>query len=288
MSGFSVAWLNLREAADKRARDAQLREQALAWLGLATAATPFPNPSSTGASFTNTPLSLSESIVVDLGAGTGSTLRALAAPGSQQLVWRLVEHDGNLLDDAIRRHGKQYRIEDYQADLSVVNELPLGGARLVTASALFDLVSAPVVDALVKRLASMRTGWSTGLYAALNYDGTTTWEPPHPDDAAMLTAFNHDQRRDKGMGPALGPDATRYLQHALEAAGFTVQIAASPWQLGPDDAAMVAELIDGIASAVVQSGGMSSEKVEAWREFRLAQVAQGSCWVGHLDLLALG
>jgi hypothetical protein len=144
----------------------------------------------------------------------------------------------------------------------------------------------------VKRLASMRTGWSTGLYAALNYDGTTTWEPPHPDDAAMLTAFNQDQRRDKGMGPALGPQATVYLQRALEAAGFTVQIAASPWQLGPDDAAMVEELINGIASAVADGDSVDTaiekKRVQAWREFRLAHVAQGSCCVGHFDLLALG
>ncbi len=273
VSGFSVEWLNLREAADQRARDPQLREQALVWLGL-----------SGGARAAH---AFSESIVVDLGAGTGSTLRALAVPGSQQLVWRLVDNDGALLDDALRRHGKHYRIEDYQSDLTVVGELPLGGARLVTASALFDLMSAAFVDALVKRLSSLRGTWASGLYAALNYDGTTVWNPAHPYDATVLAAFNQDQRRDKGAGLALGPEAGNYLAAALTQAGFKVQTAQSPWLLGAADAAMVEALITGIADAVAASSGIDEQLLASWREFRFAHAASGSCTIGHVDVLAL-
>lgn len=274
MSGFPVEWLNLRETADLRARDSQLRQQAMAWLGLAvtTAATSQP---------------MGEAIVVDLGAGTGATLRALSAPGSQQLVWRLVDHDGTLLDEALRRHGKHYRIEDYQGDLAIVGELPLGGARLVTASALFDLMSAAFVDALVHRLAQLRNGWATGLYAALNYDGTTEWQPQHPYDAAVLAAFNQDQQRDKGTGPALGPAAGEYLATALERAGFKVQLAPSPWLLGAEDAELVSMLITGIAAAVEQGHDLDVAQLAGWRQFRLAHAASGTCRVGHVDVLAL-
>ena len=273
MSGFSVEWLNLREAADQRARAPHLREQALAWLGLAGDA--------------HTQPQAGEAIVVDLGAGTGSTLRALAAPGSQRLVWRLVDHDGALLDEALRRHGKHYRIEDYHSDLTVIGELPLGGARLVTASALFDLMSAAFIEALVLRLASVRGSWASGLYAALNYDGTTVWDPPHADDAAVLAAFNDDQRRDKGTGLALGPEAGGHLVSALTHAGFKVQTASSPWLLGATDAAMVEALITGIAAAVAVSPGLDAKRLANWREFRLAHATSGSCSVGHVDVLAL-
>lgn len=270
MSGFSIEWLNLREPADQRARAASLREQALYWLGL-------------GAKPGN--IAPGEAIVVDLGSGTGSTLRALSAPGSQQLVWRLVDNDGDLLDEALRRHGKHYRIEDYQSDLTVIAELPLGGARLVTASALFDLVSASFVDSLVTRLSTLGSGWPVGIYAALNYDGTTEWNPPHPDDAAVLAAFNKDQQKDKGFGPALGPNAGSYLANALQHAGFNVMTASTPWQLAANDVVMMEALVNGIADAVAHE--LEETRLADWRSFRLAHCQDGSCTVGHLDVLAL-
>ena len=273
MSGFSVEWLNLRETADQRARDGALREQALQWVGLGA------NPA--------TNVDAGESIVVDLGSGTGSTLRALAAPGSQRLVWRLIDNDGDLLDEALRRHGRQYRIEDYQSDLTIVRELPLGGARLVTASALMDLVSAGFVDALVQRVASIGSGWPVGLYAALNYDGTTEWKPAHPYDAAVLAAFNSDQQKDKGFGAALGPRAGSYLATALTNAGFKVQTASTPWRLSATDAAMMTQLVNGIADAVSEGYGLEPAKLAEWRSFRLTHCEDGSCTVGHLDVLAL-
>lgn len=274
MSGFSVAWLDLREAADLAARDKGLAQRALQWLERGTAGTG------------------TDAIVVDLGAGTGSTLRAFAALGAGKLVWRLVDHNGDLLDEALRRHRRTFLIEDYQADLTVLDELPLGGARLVTASALFDLASRDFVASLASRLTQSGEGLagaapSTGLYAALNYDGTTSWAPAHPLDAAVLAAFNRDQRKDKGLGPALGPDAAAYLQQMLTNSGFNVSAAASPWVLGPADAALVAELIRGIASSVADGYGLASEALQDWESFRLDHVTTGTCTVGHQDVLAL-
>lgn len=278
MSGFSIDWLNLREDADQRARSHALREQALDWLGLTAPA---------GTASLSTAPRPGEVIVTDLGSGTGATLRALSAPGSQNLVWRLVDHDGVLLDEALRRHRRDYRIEDHQNDLAIVAELPLGGARLVTASALFDLVSAALVDRLIQRLAGLRSGWPNGLYAALNYDGNTDWDPVHPYDMAVLAAFNRDQRRDKGLGHALGPDSGTYLAQVLEAAGYRVQTAPSPWQLDGQDAALVRQLIEGMVAAVCGAAEIDPAQLERWREFRLDCAATGRCRVGHLDVLGL-
>lgn len=261
MTDFSIAWLDLREPADLSARDKPLARRALQWLEQYNQIT---NP-----------------ILVDLGSGTGSSLRALEAQGAHNLVWRLVDRDGGLLNEALRRHSKNRLIEDYRADLTLIHELPLGGANLVTASALFDLASREFVDALVTRL----SGQATALYAALNYDGTTEWEPAHPLDAQVLAAFNQDQHRDKGFGPALGAEAAVYLASALQRAGYSVSLAKSPWQLGAADAALVAELIRGIAAAVAEK--IEGAELNAWQDFRLDHAASGRCSVGHLDLLAL-
>ncbi len=265
MSSFSIAWLDLREPADFAAREKNLVQHALDWLGQKT-----------------DPIS-PDRILVDLGSGTGSTLRSLTKLGATNFVWRLVDLDGNLLDEALKHHGKQLLIEDYQADLTVVNELPLTGANIVTASALFDLVSADFCDALIDRIDSRKTAF----YAALNYDGTTQWSPAHPLDETVLAAFNQDQRSDKGFGPALGPTATDYLKIKLENAGYQVQIAPSPWRLTGEHKTLVENLIAGMAAAVADDYGIDAAALEAWKAFRLEQVTTGTCMIGHWDLLAL-
>jgi hypothetical protein len=261
MSGFSVSWLDLREPADLAARNKGLVTELVNFLQADAQISP---------------------IIVDLGSGTGSTLRALTGLGAQRCVWRLVDHDPALLNEALRRHGQLEIVEDYQADLRDVDALPLGGATLLSASALFDLASAELVDTLIARLCRH----PTAIYAALNYDGRTEWTPVHPLDEAVLQAFNQDQRRDKGMGPALGPDAASYMQSALESAGYNVQIGDSPWRLGPDQQALVADLIQGIRAAVENGYGLSSAALDEWQTFRLSHAASGHGLIGHVDVLA--
>ena len=255
MSGFSLEWLSLREPADLSARGSGLLQEALRWLQA-----------------WGTP------IIVDLGAGSGSTLRALERAGLRAGLWRLVDNDGALLDAALHRHLAGWMLEDHQSDLTVVDELPLGGARLVTASALFDLASERLLENLVARLPD-----GCGLYSALNYDGDMRWTPAHPLDAQVVAAFNEDQRRDKGMGgPALGPEAVAFLTRLLESRGFHVRIATSPWQLTPQDGNLQRALVTGITAAVADR--IPAAALAEWQQFR---ERTGSCYVGHLDLLAL-
>lgn len=266
MSGFSIDWLDLRENADRRARDSSLRETALDWLAAAPAKEP---------------------LVVDLGAGTGSTLRALDVSDKLPLAWRLVDHDQALLKEAQRRHGNAQQIETRRADLSRLGQLPLDGARLVTASALFDLVSGEFIEGLARLLQSQCRHHPVGLYSALNYDGSTRWTPAHPLDGPVLEAFNQDQRTDKGFGPALGPDSGTALHRAFTQAGFEVESASSPWVLDGADQSMVSALIDGIAGAVAGHPGLEAQALKGWVQFRYENTASGSCTVGHTDLLAL-
>jgi hypothetical protein len=267
MCSFSVAWLDLRETADFAARDKFLVRELLSWL------------------FQSNSINFS---VVDLGAGTGSTLRAFSRLDNQDLMqklsWCLVDLDAVLLDEALLRHKQDYSIKTCQADLTAVTELPLNKVQIVTASALFDLVSANFIDDLLGRV----NAESTAFYAALNYDGTTKWHPAHSLDEKVLQTFNRDQLRDKGFGPALGPGATEYLKTALAKKGYRVLIRPSPWHLDTEHETLVRELIQGIAAAVGQSDDQDLQKgLAEWKTYRLAHAATGKCIVGHWDLLAL-
>ncbi|MFN3764359.1 MAG: hypothetical protein ACK4R3_02190 [Aliihoeflea sp.] len=249
---FSTAWLDLRERADNAARDASMLAKARDFLAQRP-----------------------DALVVDLGSGTGSTLRAI---GTVPARWRLVDYDPALLGEAARRSATT--IETVELDLTRTAQIPLDGAALVTASALFDLASAEWIDALADRLAASRIG----LYAALSYDGVLEWDPADADDAAVRAAFNAHQRSDKGFGPSLGPSGAYHLAEAMRERGYGVATAASPWRLGSDEGELQRALVTGIADAARELGVASAD---AWLERRLEAAPTTRCTVGHLDVLAL-
>jgi len=275
MSAFNAAWLDLREPVDHRSRNRALT-QALArhfdgWR----------------------PLS-----VVDLGCGTGSNLRAAAPFLGPEQHWTLVDLDEALLAAASTRltawadasddsHGtlvlfkgqKRISVEFRRADLAGDLDAALGPtAHLVTAAALFDLVSAPFIERFATALAARRSAF----YTVLTYDGDQRWTPPHPADPAMVEAFHRHQSRDKGFGAAAGPGAPDHLSESFAHRNYTVQEADSAWRLGPQDAGLIADLAQGFARAVEETGVIDAGTLASWRE-----VARTGAVVGHTDTLAL-
>lgn len=249
---FPIAWLDLREPADHAARHPGLRSAAAALVGAG-------------------------GLVVDLGCGTGSTVRALQPHLAPSVRWRLVDHDAVVLREA----GRRTDAETVLCELAR-QDPPIDDAALVTASALLDLVS----EAWIERLADTLKARRCPFYAALSYDGHVSFDPAHPGDPAIIAALNADQRTDKGFGPALGPDGAAALAAALRARGFEVRVEASPWRLGPDDSELGAALLAGIAGVAAGPGGIVEAEVEDWLAFRRARAADGHCLVGHVDLLA--
>jgi len=247
---FSADWLSLREGADLAARDPGLVAALAAW------ATARGAPD-----------------VVDIGAGTGATLRALhpMLPGAR---WRLVDHDAGLLRLAAQS-ARAIGAEAQALTLDLAAD-PAAALRpapaLVTASAFFDLASAAWID----RFAAAARAAGAAVYAALSYDGDEAWAPPHPEDGAVRAAFLADMRRDKGLGAALGADGGACLAQALAARGYRVRTAPSPWRLAaPRDAGLIAALAAGVADA--------AGAPEGWRAARVAATAAR---IGHLDVLA--
>ena len=275
MSGFDPAWLDLREGADHRARNAET---------LAACAAHFATRDHVR--------------VVDLGCGLGSNLRALAPRLPLRQSWRLVDHDPVLLAAARDRlarcaeqndvapdgklrillSGRSIEIDFVEADLARDVASAFGDADLVTAAALFDLVSEEWLARFVAALTSTRTPF----YTALTYDGVETWSPPDARDAEMLAAFHAHQARDKGFGPAAGPRASAILARLLGAQGYVVAQGASPWRLTRADAHLIDALADGVATACAQTGLVSAHDIATWRAAR----ARAQVEIGHIDLFA--
>jgi SAM-dependent methyltransferase len=276
---FSPEWLALREPADHAARNPEVAA-ALAghFAGHARIR------------------------VVDLGCGAGSNLRGLCANLGPDQHWTLVDYDAKLLaaarqelanwadtaaqdGDVLRltRGGQKLAVEFKQADLSSGDLSALfAGADLITAAALFDLVSVARIEAVAEAIAAQRQAFMT----VLTYDGHAAWTPTHPADAAMRDAFNGHQKTDKGFGPASGPGGTTALAKAFYRRGYRVLRGTSPWVVDERYGALRKELDKGFAGAVRETGAVPENTVTAWLELR-AHSIEGVSIIGHEDILVL-
>lgn len=297
MSGFSAGWLAQREPFDRAARASA--GSAFDWKALATQ---LRGEGAGEAAIT----------VLDLGCGTGASLRELAPRLGGVQCWRLVDHDAALLTavpEALMRwarpHGWQVRPcgnglrvdgDDFQLDIACVqadlatgatgfDAVPFDGAQLVTCAALLDLVSAPWLEALVVRCA----GIGAAVCWALSVDGRLAWTDAEADDALVHDAFRAHQRRDKGFGAALGDAAVQVAMPCLATAGYRLQAAESDWVVdgtrGAADRAMLRALLDGMAHAAREQCPAHAAPIDAWCARRLAMLGTTRLRVGHIDLL---
>ncbi|CAA2141016.1 class I SAM-dependent methyltransferase [Hyphomicrobium sp. ghe19] len=274
MSDFSPEWLDLREAADARARNAGVANAVAARFALR-----------------------GDLRILDLGAGTGANLRATSALLPERQTWTLVDHDPALLDvakaklikwsDRHEEAGETLQLEKGRlritvafktADLARDTQMLLDEKpQLVTASAFFDLTSEDYIRTLAKAVAAV----GASFYATLTYNGLQKWTPHRPADNQMTAAFQRHQMRDKGFGPAAGPLAGSHLVDQFRINGHVVVEGDSPWRLERNDRMLIDELIRGHAVAVTESGGVDAKSVVGW-----VNVTRTAAFVGHTDVFA--
>ncbi len=269
MSGFSVDWLALREPVDAVSRNPELIGELRAWRQR------------------HDRLS-----VLDLGSGTGANFRYLYPLLDGEQHWFLVDHDPTMLargDELLRQWAAtresnpslEWRLLDLNRDWE---RLDLPDVHLVTASALFDLVSA----AWLERFARRCREWRAAVFVTLSYDGAIIWEPALEGDEALRERINRHQRTDKGFGPALGPDAPATLAILLRQLGYWVMLRPSPWRLGPEHATLQTVLREGWAKTARTLAPEPAGWLDDWATERRRLIERGHSrlHVGHWDLLA--
>lgn len=284
---FTIDWLALREPVDHRSRAADLLAPLGSWWRARRA-----------------------SRVVDLGSGAGSNLRYLAPYLGGGQHWRLVDRDARLLERAVHLGtgglADRVRIEAVQGELIREGLEEASRADLVTASALLDLVSRTWIERLVKTCVDARAA----VLFALTWDGVIQWQslggstrdrkvarPPLAadarDDEFVWDAVREHQRRDKGLGPSLGPAAGRTAEQAFATAGYRTELTGSPWVVGPsptfEERSLALALIKGWEHAAVEQHPAEARRVRAWRtrKSRAARTERFRLVIGHVDLLAL-
>ena len=281
---FAAGWLALREDLDRAARNRVLA-RALAQR--------LPN----------------DPHLLDLGAGAGGLFRFLAPIIGRSQTWTFADADESLLYTALaltaswaRRRGfaatsprgaggsslvlgtpsGSWRIETLVSDLAEMPRgLPLQAVDAVVCSALLDLVSRSWMERLV---AALRVPF----YASMTVDGRDAWLPRHAADRAIRTAFRADQRRDKGLGMALGDGAPDLVLRLLAARGFETHTATSDWNI-PGSAASLSRLLVGMtAGPARQAMPAQAAKFTTWSGARLNQSARArlAIRIGHRDILA--
>ena len=258
MSGFSAAWLALREPHDRRARNAEVLDAVVAAFA--------------------SHISLN---VADIGCGTGSTYRALSPRLPPTQRWRLYDNDLSLL---ARANGPA-NVTTVPLDLAHDLEAALDGAvDLVTTSALLDLVS----PAWLERFATEAAARRLPVYAALSYDGRAKLDPADALDVKIVAAVNAHQRTDKGFGRALGPAAARAAIEQFERLDYVVVQGVSDWVFQPADREIQAEILSGWAGAARETGDLPLGDAIGWLARRRELVSQGrsTIRVGHVDFFA--
>lgn len=279
MSGFSPDWLLLREPADHAARASNVADAIIGHFA-----------------------ARGDITVLDLGCGAGSNLRGTYQLLPKHQSWHMVDYDPLLLESAhdqlIRWADEVVTTSENRQSLTlikgertiavhlIIGDLAAGidqvipdKVDLITAAAFLDLCSKSWVDAFTAAI----TKKGAAVFTPLIYDGRDRFDPPHPDDHDMLATFHDDMRRDKGFGPALGPQAAEIFGNGLQKAGYRVLLGDSPWELDVSDTLAVA-LAQGFAEAVTGTGKIDNEVVERWLDYRLEH---GTWKVGHTDVFAV-
>ncbi|KXK58192.1 trans-aconitate methyltransferase [Micromonospora rosaria] len=261
-------WLRLREEADGAARAVDLVERVRRRLA------------GTG-----------DTVIHDLGAGTGSMGRWLAPrlPGPQR--WVLHERDDDLLASAVAgltgvhaADGTPVTVETRRGDLTRLSPADLAGAALVTASALLDMLTADEVERTVAAL----VGAGCPALLMISVVGRVRLTPADPLDADLTAAFNDHQRRTVAGRTLLGPDAVGTCVAAFARHGVTVRTRPSPWVLGADRAALALAWLTGWLAAAVEQRPDLAAPAAGYAHRRRADAAAGrlTVVVDHVDLLA--
>ena len=229
-------------------------------------------------------------VVHDLGSGTGSMMRWLAAvlPGPQ--TWFLHDWNADLTEQAIHhqrpsdRDNVQISVFGRTGNLAHLSAEDVAGGSLVTASALLDVLTSEEIHTIVGACLAAHTP----ALLSLNVTGGVQLNPRDERDTAFENAFNAHQARLANGRRQLGRYAPSLARRLFVEAGWQVRQSTTLWRLNHRQPGLLGEWFSGWVDAAVEQEPQLRDEADRYRQDRLAQIELGdfSASVDHVDLLA--
>lgn len=259
MDHTETRYLEAKRSLDDRARSPRVRNRLLSTLG--------PAPT-----------------ILDVGCGTGTTVPRLLEWGVDAGTYRGVDGDAGVIEFAravrpaeLRRAGHSVTARErgfsvdglsatFETDDALATLDRAEGVDLVVAQAFADLV--PISNLLAGIESALAPG---GLaYLPITFDGGTIFQPDHPADEAVETAY-HDAI---DAEPGRDVHAGRHLADACRRAdGELLGMASSDWVLRPrggsypaDEAYFLARILDFVETALSELDVAHADWLAARRE----------------------
>jgi hypothetical protein len=247
--------------------------------------------------------------IMDAGAGTGSNFRYFFSKLADEQHWILLEQDAGLvaacrekLIEFASKH--QYRVEEQAEQITIRSEYKsahiqflrgklqdikdltdLKQLDVVTANALFDLVSYEQFDTFASEIAC----YQVCLMATLNYY-ETSFLPFSAEDGSFIQHYHTHMMRPQDFGAAMGPNCTEEMLDLLAAHEMKCEQEGSQWHLKRYDTTMQYYILQFMEHAIkdLNFSGQEVDKLEAWilEKRQMSLDHQLEIIVDHSDIFA--
>ena len=236
--------------------------------------------------------------VLDLHAGTGATLRALAPILAPDQAWTLYARDASeesLARDHLTRWAPDARTTE--DGLSIQRQ----GHRIAVRFKRHDVVAAGgalaepppdlvVIDGdlmryprdVIRRLVAILAGRRSVMHARLVYDGRLKLQPHHAADGAFTAALHRRFMRDDGHGEATGPLSASELAEQLRLSDYSVIEGPSPLHLRAAEAPLIRAVQKELAEAQRAVAKGHDKMIDTWMARPRATLE-----ISQTDLVAL-
>lgn len=247
-TGFEIGWLNERFRFDSQARNKNVEQICINY-------------------FQDDPVLN----IVDIGSGTGSNGLYLMERFPQNQHWTFVELNPALANASIENiysfaQEKAYEIEIgkehlllqkgqqkiqiriiTESFLEIENHVDLKQTDLLTANAVFDLLTESMLLTLLQKLWHNRVA----LLSTINYDGMAFW-PASKADQIYIQLYEAHMQRPQAFGQALGPETMPCLIKICEAHKKLFTAGESNWQIAEIDITMHQLLLDYLKEGILE------------------------------------
>ncbi len=284
-TAFDTGWLETRFPHDARARNPEVERACLQYCG-----------------------DFNPLRILDIGAGTGSSFLYLTEKMPDQQYWTLVELNPQLLKAArerIVKWAEQYRYNTistaeglqlqkgkksielafrHQSFLELSGLLSTAQFHLVTAAAVFDLLSA----AMFRELAQQLMAHDIALLATLNYR-SMAFLPQSREDKKYVEAYEAHMLRPQPFGQSMGPGCCREMIRFYRERQKPLSSGPSSWNIAASDKAMLAFMLHFMERSIgekILTEEKGKSKFNHWMREKRRQAAEEelSLLVHHCDI----